>query len=211
MNKIEHSAATNILFKTGGTDFLKELFNSISFSEWNKRAKRASLNFKQWSYKDQYKMIGDLFEIFGEVFFKAFQCDNAIGIYDYHPIASNKDFGVDGIALAIQDAKPSAVQIKWRGDPTLELISEDLNQFVGHAVTSYSVTMDSKTPLVLFTNVKGLHWNTKNNVFNNKVHVINGEMIMVRVDDNKGFWEHFAQELINNTIISLFSVHKINS
>ena len=200
---LKHEAFLNLELKHGNQpkSFHEELYSGVTtFNQWNSKAKKLSTNYQQYGYKTQEKMIGDMFEIFAEIFFKSFPCDNTLGIYDYNPVSGSEDYGVDGIAKGILDQTQSAIQVKWRSNPTVELVSNDLKQFVGHAYTTYDIDKKSQTGLIVFTNTAGLHWHTDTKVLNRQLRVINGEKIKGMVDGNLGFWKSQVHQLINNTL-----------
>lgn len=195
---IQHESFVNLYNKD--INIFKELFYEIkSLKELNKNIISTSKRFKDFSYKDADKLKGDLFEIFGECFFKILSADNRIGVYGYEPDKSIDDFGVDGNGLGM-DTKPCVVQIKFRSNPKLELTQEDLNQFAYQAIVKYNVDKDTRTNMIVFTNCEGLHWVTENKVFLNRIRTIGRNEISQLVDNNNVFWNNL-NDMIQETII----------
>lgn len=102
---IKHEAFNKILHKDYGDAFIK-MFNTRNFSDFLKEIDLISNLSLEYGYTDsdieddiktsKYKFIGDLFEIFSEVFFLQYKSDNRIGVFDYQPVPSDDDNGVDG-------------------------------------------------------------------------------------------------------------------
>ena len=154
----------------------------------------------------KYKFIGDLFEIFAEVFLKIYSSDNRIGIYNYQPVPPEDDYGVDGFGKNI-NGENCTVQIKYRGNPIYELKERDIKQFGYQSIVKYDVDKHSKNNMFIFTNCIGLHWNTEVNVFNDKMNVINGEMISKMIDNNEPFWNSFKDIMIRT--VEMMKVEKL--
>lgn len=130
--------------------------------------------------------------------------DNRVGICSYVPTKKSEDNGVDGIGIGI-DGKPASVQIKYRGNPTEELLERDIKNFGYQSIVRYNVDKDTKTNMIIFTSAKGLHWHTDANVFLGRMRTINNEMISSLIDNNKCFWLSLNQ-LISNSIKTHFNV-----
>jgi hypothetical protein len=106
-----------------------DLFKGVeTYKEFATRIDKLSDQFAIYGYEDKWHLIGDLFEIFAELFFNILGADNRIGMFNYHPVKKDHDNGVDGVGIGF-DKLPATVQVKYRGDPTYELTSEDLKQF----------------------------------------------------------------------------------
>ena len=198
-NYIEHE--TFVDFYNKDEEIFNRLFNDVStWNEFNKRLKKECKDYTKFSYAEKEgseKMIGDLFEIFGELFFKILSPDTRIGLYDYHPVKSIEDYGVDGTCKNLEKENV-AVQIKYRGNPTKELVTEDLRNVQGQAYRKYKVPVEGKN-IVIFTNCKGVHYVTKRDVFCDSLIVYGSKSLSDRVDNNTSFWE-LCKCFINNTI-----------
>lgn len=155
-------------------------------------------------FQSRYHLIGDIFEIFAEIFFLAHQADNRVGVYGYTPVRKNEDNGVDGHGSGI-DGEPAAVQVKYRGNPAETLKERDIKNFGFQAQNRYGVPVSSTTNMVVFTNSEGLHWHTDAQVSMGKVRSINGRMISSMIDNNMCFWK-FAQETLRTSSESLLGV-----
>ena len=131
-----------------------DLFKDVNtFKEFLTRIDNLSDQFLSFGYTDKWHMIGDLFEIFAELFFIILGVDNRVGIYDYSPVKKDNDNGVDGIGIGFNKL-PATVQVKYRGDPTYELTSEDLKQFGFQSIVEYNVDKNTTTNMIIFTNAK---------------------------------------------------------
>jgi hypothetical protein len=184
--------------------FMK-LFNGVgAISTLTNRINKLSEDFALHDYVDAAKMKGDLFEIFAEVFFKTLSSDNRISVYDYKPVPSSGDYGVDGTGIGM-DNKPLTVQVKFRSGYKNDLFSDDLNQFPFQSIVGYNVDKDTTTNMVVFTNAQGLHWRTDTRVFLGRIRCIgNKEIKELTGNGNTTFWKNI-QDLISNTITLKYS------
>jgi hypothetical protein len=198
-NYIEHE--TFVDFYNKDEEIFNRLFNNIfSWNEFNKTLKKECKNYSKFGYTKEQgpeKMIGDLFEIFAELYFKILSADTRVGIYDYKPEPGSDDYGVDGIAFNLKGEKV-AIQVKYRSDPTLELKGSDLKNFQGLSYATYGVPIEGKN-LIIFTNCKGLHYVTEDKVMSNKTITFGYKEISSRVENNLAFW-NICKEYINQTI-----------
>lgn len=167
---IQHEAFVN-LYNSDNRIFNKLLDGVSKSTTLFNRIDKLSENFSNYGYNDQFKMKGDLFEIFGELYLRILGPHPTIGVYNFKPEDSVYDNGVDGTGIGI-DGKPLTVQFKFRSNATDELIAEDLNQFGFQSIVKYGVDKDTKTNMVLFTCAKGLHYHTDNEVFANRIRTI---------------------------------------
>jgi len=198
-NYIEHDSFVELYNKN---DKLFEGFfdKCFTLNTFVNRASKESKEFIRYGYtKDQgkEKMIGDLYEIFAELFFKIMGANPKIGVYGYS-IENDNDNGVDGYGLGI-DGKPCTIQVKYRSNKTKCLTSDDLKQFAFQSVTKYKVDIETKTNIIVFTTAKDLHWYSENEVFLGKVRTINFETTRKYVDNNIPFWL-MCKDIINNSI-----------
>jgi hypothetical protein len=207
MMLIKHEAFNKILHKDCGDVFIK-MFSVRNFDNLLKVISKISEMSNNYGYCDnesedeliigQHKFVGDLFEIFSEVFFKQLKSDNRIGVFDYQPVYSEDDNGVDAFGKNI-DKLPCTIQIKYRSNPISELTERDIKQFPFQSILKYGVDHKRNDTMIIFTNCQGLHWYTDSIVFDNKIRVINGETIALLIDNNEGFWETF-KEIINISV-----------
>lgn len=199
---ITHNAFVNIYNKD------QSIFESIfkdtkTLSQLSNKIIKVSKNFEALAYKDADKVKGDLFEIFSECFFKILSADNRIGVYNYQPAPPIDDYGVDGIAIGM-DEKPLTIQVKFRSDATTELTQEHIKQFAFQSIITYNVDKDTTTNMIVFTNAKGLHWVTESRVFSGRVKAIGYDQISQLVDNNTVFWKN-VKDLVENTVVVKYS------
>lgn len=207
MNTINHESFVNLYNKD------QSIFESIfkdtkTLSQLSNKIIKVSKNFEALAYKDDDKVKGDLFEIFSECFFKLFSSDNRIGVYNYQPAPPIDDYGVDGIAIGM-DEKPLTIQVKFRSDATTELTQEHIKQFAFQSIVTYNVDKDTTTNMIVFTNAKGLHWVTESRVFSGRVKAIGYDQISQLVDNNSVFWKN-VKDLVDNTIMAKYNTKLSN-
>lgn len=204
---IKHEKFQDIINKDFGESFI-ELLKCRTFKDFCQEINSISENYELYGYQDSVvedetlpgslKFRGDLFEIFAEIFFKINDADNRIGVFDYQPVQSHDDNGVDGISKNI-DGVNTTIQVKYRMNPMYSLKERDIKQFAFQSILKYGVDLKQDNNMIVFTNCQGLHWYTDSNVFQNKLRAINGDMISRMIDNNEGFWNS-AKNLINETL-----------
>jgi hypothetical protein len=197
MKIIKHEAFVNLYNKD--QNIFEELFKDVNtLTKLSNRIIKLSKNFESYSYKDDDKVKGDLFEIFAECFFKILSADNRIGVYNYQPGPPSEDYGVDGFGIGMNEL-PLTIQVKFRSDSTTELIEKDIKQFAFQSIVEYNVDKDTRTNMIVFTNSKGLHWITESKVFSGRVRAIGYDIISQLIDNNSVFWREL-NDLIKQTI-----------
>ena len=204
---IKHEKFQDIINKDFGESFI-ELLKCRTFKDFCQEINSISENYELYGYQDSVvedetlpgslKFRGDLFEIFAEIFFKINDADNRIGVFDYQPVQSHDDNGVDGISKNI-DGVNTTIQVKYRMNPMYSLKERDIKQFAFQSILKYGVDLKQDNNIIIFTNCQGLHWYTDSNVFQNKLRAINGDFISRMIDNNEGFWNS-AKSLINETL-----------
>ena len=204
---IRHEKFQDIVNKDFGESF-KTLLECRNFKDLCSVINDISQNYELYGYSDSnvedevvpgsLKFRGDLFEIFAEIFFKINDADNRIGVFGYEPVLSHDDNGVDGTSKNI-DGLQTTIQVKFRLNPTYQLKERDIKQFGFQSILKYGVDIKQSNNMIIFTNCEGLHWYTDNNVFLNKLRVINGDFISRLIDNNEGFWNS-AKNLMNDTL-----------
>ncbi len=202
MTIINHESFVN-LYNKDQSIFESILKDTKTLSQLSNKIIKVSKNFDALAYKDADKVKGDLFEIFSECFFKILSADNRIGVYNYQPAPPIDDYGVDGIAIGM-DEKPLTIQVKFRSDATTELTQEHIKQFAFQSIVTYNVDKDTTTNMIVFTNAKGLHWVTESRVFSGRVRAIGYDQISQLVDNNTVFWRN-VKDLIENTVTVKYS------
>ena len=197
MKIIKHEAFVNLYNKD--RNIFTELFKDVNtLTKLSNRIVKISKKFESYSYKDDDKVKGDLFEIFSECFFKILSADNRIGVYDYQPGPPIDDYGVDGFGIGMNEL-PLTVQVKFRSDSTTELVEKDIKQFAFQSIVEYDVDKDTRSNMIVFTNSKGLHWITESKVFSGRVRAIGYDIISQLVDNNSVFWKEVV-DLVSQTI-----------
>jgi hypothetical protein len=210
MKNIKHHAFNKIIQKDYGDCFV-EIVRNRNFADFLKTINKISDFASDYGYKDKEledevksgknKFIGDLFEIFAESFFIQFSSDNRIGVFDYQPVPSEDDNGVDGYGKNIS-GESCTIQVKYRGNPTYVLKERDIKQFGYQSIVNYDIDWKKSDNMIIFTSCEGVHWYTDSKVFAGKLRVINGETISSLIDNNEGFWQTFKNLIFN-------SVHEI--
>lgn len=114
------------------------------------------------------KMKGDLFEIFGELFFKLTSTDNRVGISEYHPVSGQEDYGVDGTGIGM-NGRPCTIQIKFKSNIMEDLTIKDLKNFQGLSYRKYGVDVNDDNNLIILTNCTGVHWKTETKVLESSI------------------------------------------
>lgn len=138
------------------------------------------------------KMKGDLFEIWGELFFKLTSTDNRVGVSNYKPVSDHEDYGVDGTGIGI-NGRLCTVQIKFKSN-ILELLTiDDLKNFQGLSYRKYGVDVNDDNNLIILTNCQGVHWKTETRVLENSIVTYGnyGEehvKSLQSLTDNMAFW-----------------------
>ena len=181
--------------------FFEELFDVKTLKELEKKIVKASEQHQKFSnlFEDQFSMMGDLFEIFAEVFFLLHSSDGRVGVARYSVVKKKDDNGVDGYGIGV-DGNPATVQVKFRSNSGVTLKERDLKQFGFQSQVLFKVKEESLNNMVVFTNTEGLHWHTNDNVFLGKIRAINGKMISYMIDNNHCFWVNVADLLKANTL-----------
>ena len=197
MKIIEHESFVNLYNKDQKT--FEKLFNNVgTISTLTNRINRLSGIYPVHGYPDEDKMKGDLFEIFAEIFFKVLSSDNRIGVYNYKPVSSGNDNGVDGYGIGMNN-KPLTVQVKFRTDNRTELKENDLKQFGMQSIIKYGVDSETTSNMLVFTNAAGLHWYTERNVFENRLTAIGYDKIRKLINGNIVFWKD-CLDMVDETI-----------
>jgi len=201
MGIIKHQSFVD-LYNKDQTIFDQLFKDTFTLTQLSNNIKKISKNWNLFSYEDEDKLKGDLFEIFAECFFKILSADNRVGIYNYNPESSHNDFGVDGFGIGM-DGNPLTVQVKFRSDVTTELTLKDIKNFQGISYKNYKVPVDTNTNLVFFTNAKGLNWVTESKVLSGSARTFGDKQISAIIENNTVFWNNLM-DLIRQTIKELY-------
>lgn len=206
-NFIEHTAFVELYNKDN--EIFDKLFKDCkTFDTLRKRLNKQALRFKEFNYSEKLnengksegrdKMIGDMFEIFAELYFKILGSNSTIGVYNYKPEKASKDVGVDGYGKYLDNTN-LIVQVKYRSNITYKLLTGDLRNMQGVAYRQYKVPIESNNNIVVFTSVKEMHYKAKDEVFDGAVRTIGYNDICKQVDNNLCFW-NMVMDYVKETI-----------
>lgn len=204
---IQHEAFVN-LYNADNKIFNKLIDGVVKVNTFLNRIDKLSEKSLDYGYVDKQtskgielgskSFKGHLFEIFTEVYLSLLGSHPSIGVYNYRPVDSVHDNGVDGYGLGINGLSLT-VQVKFRSNAMDELIAEDLKQFGFQSIVNYNVDKDTKTNMILFTCGKGLHYHTDNEVFMNRIRTIGIKQLEYDTNGNFPFWQNFA-DMIEKTV-----------
>ena len=168
-----------------------------SWSEFDTKLHEVADQLNKRLGADYLTVLGDGFEVFIEGFIKLTENDNRFGISNYTPVQSKDDYGVDGFGNNIRQNK-SAIQIKYRKDPTYFLTAQNdgLDSMVTEALHEGVMFGEGKDYRhFIFTSAKGLNNKTDDNKFRGKVKCYGIDDIKTIVDNNQNFWNNFRNLL----------------
>lgn len=178
-----------------------ELYNlakdGFTFRQWNNEVIRLSKRII--CLDKRHKFVGDMLEVFAELYFTIFNSDEAIGISDYTPIDIIDDFGVDAVGVNVNGHKV-AIQVKYRSNP-LDLITyADISRTYTSALMQFNMSdvYNHDNTIYLFTNSNGVT-GAFNKIMQRKVIIIGKNEIQTKVDNNKQFWK-CVYNLVFNTL-----------
>lgn len=151
--------------------------------------------------------LGDAFEVFAEALIKTHPYDRRFGITNYrpcHPNFGNEDHGVDGYGIGT-NLNPATVQVKFKGDPTLELTANGshLVNFKNSSHEEYNVNFADTDNMLIITNCKGVNYYTEEKMLNKKVRCFGRAAIKSLVDNNLPFWQEFrraTEQIVQNKV-----------
>lgn len=202
VNYIEHGSFVELYNKN--QSLFDRIFNNCkTLNTVIRRMQKESKEYVKYGYTEDQgkaKMIGDLYEIFAEMFFKIMGANPKIGVYGYK-VEGENDNGVDGYGIGI-DGNPCTVQVKFRSNNQKDMVSGELKNFHGQSISQlgkYKVPADTKTNIIVFTSAKGLHWYSKNEVLLGQVRTIDFEGTRKYVDNNIPFWM-MCQDYIEDSV-----------
>ena len=159
----------------------------------------ASLAEKYHKTYDRDKFKGDSLELLVEYMLITMGADNRIGIYDYEPV-THGDTGVDGIGRG-ENGFPATVQVKYRTPDYVLTGNEDhLLNFSSASWGRYLVPVDSINNMLIITTGKEVHYYTLNEMFQNKVRVLNMQDLKTLLNDRLEWWHHFFNTIREDQI-----------
>ena len=106
------------------------------------------------------RVVGDVFELFAEYFFKTCSANGQYGIINYEPAESTGDWGVDGYGIAADQREsvggptPAVVQVKFRSNPMDEISYTMLAKTGWDGIKNYGLDINRKNNVILFTNTE---------------------------------------------------------
>jgi hypothetical protein len=145
--------------------------------------------------------LGDGFEFFIELLLHLHPVDNRLGVYNYQPVPSSKDKGIDGIGVNIK-MEPCAVQIKYRSNTTYILTAnvDHLSNFISESMNRqiiYDFENSKNYRHFIFTTAKGLHHYTESEMYEKHVKCFGYKELRSLVDNNLPFWNK-VREIVKN-------------
>ena len=140
------------------------------------------------------KFVGDILEVFAEIFFNAFQFDSAVGITDYTPISIEDDYGVDAIGINTNGHKV-AVQVKYRGNPKDLVTYEEIAKTHTAGYETLDLDLDKDKTIYVFTTANGVNYHCTE-VLSRKLVVIGRNEIAYKVDNNVTFWKYAYEQIV---------------
>lgn len=141
------------------------------------------------------KLRGDMLEVLSEIFFKAFQNDEAVGIKDYSPVSIDEDFGVDAVGINPNGLRV-AVQCKYKNFEPVTY-TELAKTFTSGLLILKCDLMQPNSIYVFTTAVQFSSAIDKN--LGSKVVKIDRNVISRKIDNNRTFWQ-FAYDEIFSTL-----------
>lgn len=183
-------------------DLIGLFANTNKMSQFMYRLEKQSL--KDPDRYDPYKYVGDGFEFFSEIFFKAHCYDNRVGIENYEPVESD-DNGVDGSGFNLIGEK-CAIQCKYRSNNTKLLTANEdhLGNMVVDAMMKFNIVKPADNKEIpryyVITTAQGLHHYTDNEFFKGYVKCFGIAELKSMLDGNMRFWDLCRQ--IANDIVS---------
>lgn len=137
---------------------------------------------------------GDMLEVLAEIFFDMFHADPMVGIRNYTPVPLVEDYGVDATGINVV-GKPVAVQCKFRNDPSAAITYADMARTYTAGQKRHHLALDADDTLILFTTCLNVTKACKQ-VFGAQLRLIDRNIISIRIDNNKAFWEEAEQRIV---------------
>ncbi len=169
--------------------------DGFTFRQWNNEVSRLARRIADEDTRN--KFVGDMLEVFAEIFFGEFQADEAIGLIDYTPVDINDDFGVDATGKNV-NGHNCAVQVKYRGNPADLITYADIARTYTSALLQLHMTdvYEHDNTVYLFTNSSGVT-GAFTKVMQKKVVIITKDHIKTKVDNNLTFWRNAYKRVVD--------------
>jgi hypothetical protein len=137
------------------------------------------------------KLRGDMLEVLSEIFFNAFQNDEAVGIKEYTPVAIDEDYGVDATGINPNGIKV-AVQCKYKNFEPVTY-TELAKTFTSGLLILKCDLMQANSIYVFTTAVAFSSAVDKN--LGSKVVKIDRNVISRKIDNNRTFWKYAFDQI----------------
>ena len=137
------------------------------------------------------KLRGDMLEVLSEIFFNAFQNDEAVGIKEYAPVAIDEDYGVDATGINPNGIKV-AVQCKYKNFEPVTY-TELAKTFTSGLLILKCDLMQANSIYVFTTAVAFSSAVDKN--LGSKVVKIDRNVISRKIDNNRTFWKYAFDQI----------------
>lgn len=137
------------------------------------------------------KLRGDMLEVLSEIFFNAFQNDEAVGIKEYSPVSIDEDYGVDAIGINPNGIKV-AVQCKYKNFEPVTY-TELAKTFTSGLLILKCDLMQANSIYVFTTAVAFSSAVDKN--LGSKVVKIDRNVISRKIDNNRTFWQYAYDQI----------------
>lgn len=168
-------------------EFCKRINNLCKIGTENLPAEQADIKMNNFK--------GNAFEVFVEMLLKTHSFDTRIGVSNYKPLPNTvKDTGVDGYGIGTNN-KIATVQIKFRGDPRVELTAnkDHLSNFLCASIFKFDVDKNDYHNMIVITNCAGINGITKKEMLYDRVKCLNGDQLVEMIDNNFPFWDAFRE------------------
>ena len=137
------------------------------------------------------KLRGDMLEVLSEIFFNAFQNDEAVGIKEYSPVSIDEDYGVDATGINPNGIKV-AVQCKYKNFEPVTY-TELAKTFTSGLLILKCDLMQANSIYVFTTAVQFSSAVDKN--LGSKVVKIDRNVISRKIDNNRTFWQYAYDQI----------------
>lgn len=178
-----------------------EIYNGDvqSLKNWISRIENESrVHFPASDQDDERnKFKGDQLEVFAEIFYRLYETDERFGLRNYIPSLSLSDYGVDGTGINV-NKQVSAVQIKFRLNPTDMITYEDLAKTDADARRYHNIDTLKKASIHLFTTTNEVSYQAKN-FFKDSLIILDRSYLASKLDGNHNFW-NIAQQCVQYTL-----------
>jgi hypothetical protein len=135
---------------------------------------------------------GNMFEVFGEIFFRAFKNDPAVGLCEYEIVTLDDDYGVDAIGTNANGDRV-AVQFKFKSSPLEVVEYAALARTYTAGRIRHKLDLDKHDSIWLVTTGNGVTGPCKE-VLGKRLRVIYRDIIAGKID-NMSFWKDVEEQI----------------